>query len=264
MQINFISLASGSSGNCFYVGTKNYGILIDAGIAVRNIKKRLRNAGLDLNKVRAVFITHDHIDHIKSAGVLSEKSFLPVYATAKTHNAMDNSCVFRQKIYSDKFIIEKKLPVAIDDFKVEAFGISHDGCDCVGYTIYCNDKRFTIITDLGYICENAKEHILNANYLVIEANYDEQMLDSGKYPLSLKQRIKGNTGHLSNRQTSEFLAENINEKLSHIWLCHLSKENNSPQLAYKTVAEKLKEKNINVNLYVLPRTSPSDVFVLED
>ncbi|MDR1554314.1 MAG: MBL fold metallo-hydrolase [Prevotellaceae bacterium] len=262
MQINFISLASGSSGNCFYIGTNDYGILIDAGIAVRNIKRRLRNAGLDLSKVRAVFITHDHIDHIKSAGVLSEKSFFPIYATEKTHEAMDNSYVFQQKVYSGKRIIEKKSPVAIDDFTIEAFGISHDGCDCVGYTIRFDDKRFTLVTDLGYICENAKEHIINADYLVIEANYDEQMLDSGKYPLSLKQRIRGNTGHLSNRQTAEFLSENINKKLSHVWLCHLSRENNLPQLAYKTVAEKLKEKDINVNLYVLPRTSPSDVFVL--
>jgi phosphoribosyl 1,2-cyclic phosphodiesterase len=263
MQINFISLASGSSGNCFYVGTNDYGILIDAGIAVRNIKKRLRNAGLDLNKVRALFITHDHIDHIKSAGVLSEKAFLPVYATEKTHDAMNNNPVFRQKIYSEKRIIEKNLPVAFDDFTIEAFGISHDGCDCVGYTICFDDKRFTLVTDLGYICENAKKHIINSNYLVIEANYDEQMLDAGKYSLSLKQRIKGDTGHLSNRQTAEFLAENFNEKLSHVWLCHLSKENNLPQLAYKTVAEKLKEKNIKINLYTLPRTSPSDVFVLQ-
>jgi phosphoribosyl 1,2-cyclic phosphodiesterase len=262
MQINFISLASGSSGNCFYIGTTGCGILIDAGIAVRNIKKRLHNAGLDLNTVRAAFITHDHIDHIKSAGVLSEKSFLPVYATEKTHNAMDNSCVFRQKIYSGRRIIEKNMPVAFDDFTIEAFGISHDGCDCVGYTVCFGDKRFTLATDLGYICENAKEHIIKANYLVIEANYDEQMLDSGKYPLSLKQRIKGNTGHLSNMQTAEFLSENINRKLSHIWLCHLSRENNTPQLAYTTVAEKLEEKGINVNLYVLPRTSPSNVFVL--
>jgi phosphoribosyl 1,2-cyclic phosphodiesterase len=159
-------------------------------------------------------------------------------------------------------MIEKNSPVVLDGFTIEAFGISHDGCDCVGYTIRFEDKRFTLVTDLGYICENAKEHIINANYLVIEANYDEQMLDSGNYSLSLKQRIKGNTGHLSNRQTAEFLSENINEKLSHIWLCHLSRENNLPQLAHKTVADKLKEKGIDVNLYVLPRTSPSDVFLL--
>ncbi|MDR2126077.1 MAG: MBL fold metallo-hydrolase [Prevotellaceae bacterium] len=264
MQINFISLASGSSGNCFYIGTDNCRILIDAGIAVRTIKKRLHNAGLDLSKVCAVFITHDHIDHIKSAGVLSEKLFLPVFTTAKTHNAMDSSYIFKQKIYSGKRIIEKNLPVAFDDFTIEAFGISHDGCDSVGYTVHFGDKRFTLITDLGYICETAKEHIINANYLVIEANYDEQMLDSGKYPLSLKQRIQSDTGHLSNRQTAKFLSDNINEKLSHIWLCHLSRENNLPQLAYKTVNEKLKEKGINVNLYVLPRTAPSDVFVLEN
>ncbi|MDR1983900.1 MAG: MBL fold metallo-hydrolase [Prevotellaceae bacterium] len=258
----FISLASGSSGNCFYIGTSDYGFLIDAGIAARNIRKRLINAGLSLNNVRAVFITHDHIDHVKSAGILSEKSFLPVYATEKTHEAMDNSYILRNKVYSNKRIIEKKTPLVFDDFCIEAFGVSHDGLDCVGYTISFADKRFTLVTDLGYICENAKEHICKANYLVIEANYDEEMLDAGKYPLSLQQRIKGNSGHLSNMQTAEFLSENINEKLSHIWLCHLSKENNLPDLAYKTVSEKLIEKGINANLYVLPRTSPSSVFSL--
>jgi phosphoribosyl 1,2-cyclic phosphodiesterase len=262
MQINFISLASGSSGNCFYIGTKDYGILIDAGIAVRNIKKRLQNADLDLNNVRAVFITHDHIDHIKSAGILSEKSFLPVYATEKTHDAMDNCYILQQKICSGKRIIEKNSPVVIDDFCVEAFEVSHDGCDNVGYTISFENKRFTLITDLGYICENAKEHISKANYLVIEANYDEQMLDTGKYPISLRQRIKSNTGHLSNKQTAEFLSENINGNLSHVWLCHLSRENNMPELAYKTVADLLNEKGVNVNLYVLPRCAPSDVFML--
>jgi phosphoribosyl 1,2-cyclic phosphodiesterase len=262
MEINFISLASGSSGNCFYIGTRNHGILIDAGIAVRSIKKRLHTAGFDLNNVRAVFITHDHIDHVRYVGALSEKAFLPVYATEKTHNAIADSYILRQTANSCKRIIEKNKPVVIDDFCVEAFGISHDGCDNVGYTVGFNGKRFTLVTDLGYICENAKKHICNADYLVIEANYDEQMLDKGKYPVSLQKRIKADTGHLSNRQAADFLSENINEKLSHVWLCHLSRENNLPQLAYQTVAEKLNEKGLNVNLYVLPRTSPSDVFVL--
>jgi phosphoribosyl 1,2-cyclic phosphodiesterase len=262
MQINFISLASGSSGNCFYIGTKEFGILIDAGIAIRNIKKRLRNAEFDLDNVRAVFITHDHIDHVKSVGALSEKSLLPVYATEKTHEAIHNNPVLKQKINSCKRILEKNMPVVIDGFCVEAFGVSHDGCDNVGYTVSFNDKRFTLVTDLGFICENAKSHICNADYLVIEANYDEQMLEYGKYPVSLRKRIKSDTGHLSNRQTAEFLSENINGKLSHVWLCHLSRENNIPELAYKTVADRLNEKGVNVNLYVLPRTSPSDVFIL--
>ena len=261
MYVNFISLASGSSGNCFYIGTSDYGILIDAGIAVNNIKRRLRKAGLSLDNVRAVFITHDHIDHIRTAGTLNEKSFLPVYATELTHKAMETHPIVKQKI-SNIHIIEKNNPVTIGGFIIEAFGISHDGCDCVGYTIYFQNKRFTLLTDLGYICESAKKHIVQANYLVIEANYDEQMLDKGRYPYLLKQRIKSNTGHLSNTQTAEFLSENINPKLTHIWLCHLSKENNTPTCAYTAVNEKLKEKGVSVNVYTLPRTSPSNIFVL--
>jgi phosphoribosyl 1,2-cyclic phosphodiesterase len=261
MSVNFISLASGSSGNCFYIGTSDYGILIDAGIAVRAIKRRLIYTGMKLENVRAVFITHDHLDHIKSAGRLSDKFFLPVYATEKTHQAMDDNFVFKQKVSSKRFI-EKNIPIVINDFSIEAFGVSHDSYDTVGYTISFDNKRFTLITDLGYICENAKQHICQANYLVIEANYDEQMLDSGNYPLLLKQRIKSNSGHLSNVQTAEFLSKNINENLRYIWLCHLSKENNLPELAYKTITDKLKKKDINTNVYVLPRTSPSDVFLL--
>ena len=261
MYVNFVSLASGSSGNCFYLGTSDYGILIDAGIAVTNIRRRLRKVGLSLDNVRAVFITHDHIDHIKSATTLSEKSFLPIYATEKTHIAMENHPILRQEI-SNKRFIQKNNPVTIGDFTIEAFEVSHDSCDCVGYTVHFHDKRFTLLTDLGYICESAKKQIEQANYLVIEANYDEQMLDEGKYPFFLKQRIKSNTGHLSNTQTAEFLSENINAKLSQIWLCHLSRENNTPVLAYNTVAEKLRQKDIKTNIYVLPRTSPTGIFVL--
>lgn len=261
MYFNFMSIASGSSGNCFYVGTEDYGILIDAGISVNNIKRNLVKAGLSLKNIRAVFITHDHIDHIKSAGALSAKMFLPVYATEKTHIAIAKHPMRKQRI-ADARIIVKNNPVAIDNLEIEAFDVSHDGHDSAGYTVSFNDKRFTLLTDLGYICENAKKHIEQANYLVIEANYDEQMLATGKYPELLKQRIKSNTGHLSNMQTAEFLSENIGDKLSHVWLCHLSKENNMPELAYQTVNEKFKQNGININLYVLPRTAPTDIFVL--
>jgi Metal-dependent hydrolases of the beta-lactamase superfamily I len=266
MIVNFISLSSGSNGNCYYIGTKNYGFLIDAGIGVRTIKKRLSNAGLSIDNVRAVFITHDHIDHVVSAGILSEKSFLPVYATEKIHEGMNRNPMVLQKIYTGKRIIEKSSPLMFDDFSVEAFDVPHDSSDSVGYTFVFDNKRFTLATDLGCVCESAKKQISMANYLVIEANYDEQMLDTGRYPFTLKNRIRANTGHLSNAQTAECLSENFNEKLSHIWLCHLSKENNTSELAYKTVAAKLAQSKIyvgkDVNLYALPRTSPTDVFVL--
>lgn len=266
MELNFISLASGSSGNCFYIGTNDYGFLIDAGIGTRTIRKRLSDAGLSLDYVRAVFITHDHIDHIKSAGVLSEKHFLPVYTTEKIHNGMNKNPVMKEKVRSCRKLIDKNTPIVFDDFTVEAFNVSHDGHDNVGYTITFGDKRFTIATDLGYVCESAHAHICRANYLVIEANYDEKMLSEGRYPFFLQQRIQSDKGHLSNDQTAEYLSKNFNNELSHIWLCHLSKENNTPDLAYNTIAKKLIDKGVKigdrVQLTVLPRTTSTEVFLL--
>ena len=234
MKIKFISLASGSSGNCYFLGTDRYGILVDAGIGIRTIKKTLKELGIGLDIIRAVFITHDHADHIKAVGHLGEN---------------------------------KGETMELEDFAITAFEVPHDGTDNVGYCINIDGKIFSFLTDLGHITPTAAEYICKANYLVLEANYDEEMLKMGPYPQYLKERIAGPNGHMSNRETADFLAENINESLKYIWLCHLSKDNNHPELAYKTVELSLRNKGIivgkDVQVIALKRNTPSDIYEFE-
>ena len=153
------------------------------------------------------------------------------------------------------------------DFKITAFEVPHDGTDNVGYCIEIDGKVFSFLTDMGYITPTAAQYICKTNYLVIEANYDEEMLRMGSYPQYLKERIIGKNGHMCNKDTAEFLSENFNEGMKHIWLCHLSKDNNHPELAYKTVEFALKSKGIlvgkDVQLAALKRSTPSEFYTFE-
>lgn len=268
-RLRFISLASGSSGNCYYIGNQFHGVLVDAGLGPRTIKKRLKEVGLDLSQVMAVFVTHDHVDHIKGVGTLAEKHHIPVYTTRLVHEGMARCYGMTEKLSNaSKRFLEKGETVSIFDFYITAFGVSHDSTDSVGYTIQYRGKRFTVATDLGHICDSAAEHIVKADFLVIEANYDEQMLQSGHYPYHLKKRVAANTGHMDNKHTAVFLAENYHQNLKYVYLCHLSKDNNRPEIAFEAVREKLHEKGIlvgeHLSLMSLERTVPSQLFVFED
>jgi len=264
-KLRFQSFGSGSSGNCYFIGNASTGILIDAGIGVRSIRKCLRNLGLDFENIWGVFVTHDHADHIKAVGPLGEKHHIPVYTTRKVHEGIQRSYCVTEKLYTSKKYIEKHETVEVGEFRVTAFPVSHDSTDSVGYTIEYKEKRFTFATDLGYVCEHAAKHLTQADFLVLEANYDEQMMKQGSYPIHLQNRITANTGHLSNEQAGVFLASNYNERMKHIFLCHLSRENNLPELAYTTIQNHLDEKHIvvgkDVQLITLDRMSPSELYV---
>ena len=172
MKIRFISLASGSSGNCYYIGTEQYGILIDAGIAARTIKKTLRDAGIGIETIRAVFITHDHADHIKAVGGLGEKLNIPIYTTALIHEGINKSYCMTEKLSTSVRYLEKGEPLQLADFRIESFEVPHDGTDNVVYCIEIDGKTFSFLTDLGEITPTAAEYIRKANYLILEANYD--------------------------------------------------------------------------------------------
>ncbi len=267
MKIRFISLASGSSGNCYYLGTETYGILIDAGIAVRTIKKGLKEHGIMMDTIRAVFITHDHADHIKAVGGLGEKLHIPIYTTHRIHEGINRNYCVTEKLHTSVRYLEKSHPMQLEDFRIESFEVPHDGIDNVGYYIEIDGKAFAFLTDLGEITPIAAQYICKANYLILEANYDEEMLRMGTYSDYLKERIASSTGHMSNADTAKFLADHFTDQLRYIWLCHLSKDNNHPELAYKTVEWKLKEKGIvvgkNVQLCALKRTTPSELYEFE-
>ena len=266
-KLIFLSLGSGSSGNSYYIGTMSKGLLVDAGVGIRNTKKRLEEVGLGFEQLWGVLITHNHIDHIRSVGAIASKYHIPVYTTAEIHKGIARCPMLGNKTIPKPHCIKKGEVIEIGGFEVTAFSVSHDGADNVGYSILYNNKRFTVATDLGYICENATPYICQASYLVIEANYDTHMLETGRYPRYLKNRIASKTGHLSNDETARFLADNYAAHLSHVYLCHLSQENNTPELAYHIVERELTAKGVAVGkdmqLHVLPRTKASQVFILE-
>lgn len=265
-QFSFFSLASGSNGNCYYLGNSNYGMLIDAGIGVRTIKKRLKEHAIDIASIHAVLVTHDHWDHIKSVGNLGEKLSIPVYATRKVHRGIESCRLVKEKLNGSRRYFEKETPFQINDFSITAFDVPHDSSDNSGFYFEFGNHALTLITDIGMITEKVTHYARKAHHLVIEANYDEEMLRNGRYPYHLKKRITNGAGHLSNRQTAEFLAENCGAHLKNIWLCHLSGDNNRPELAYDTVQQSLATHGIDdthVALRVFRRNTLSELFNFE-
>lgn len=267
-MLKFISFGSGSSGNCYLLYSATDGLLIDSGLGTRILKKRLKDYGLTLSSVVSnILITHDHADHVKSVGCVSHDNNLPVYATQQVHNGIKRNYCVRHKV-DDSLIrlIEKGKEIELGEFKVTPFEVPHDSSDNVGYKIVWQDIVFCIITDAGHVTSEMQTYISQANYLVIEANHSEEMLLGGPYPQYLKERILGPNGHLSNTACAEALAKNATSKLHHVWLCHLSEENNHPELARKTVEETLHTNGIiigtNFKLDVLKRKSPSEIFEL--
>ena len=231
MGLRFLSLASGSSGNCYFLGNDEYGILIDAGIGIKSIKKGLKDNGLAFENIIALFITHDHADHIKSAGVIGEKYYIPVYSTEDIHVGMNKNYSMTEKIYSSKKLIQKQETLNLRELNITAFEVPHDGSDNVGYSIEYKGIKFVFATDLGHIPEAVAQYLSEANYLVLEANYDDEMLQNGRYSPYLKQRVSGDIGHMSNHDTAEYIATNYHDRLKFVFLCHLSQHNN--HTAYK-------------------------------
>lgn len=268
MKINFISLSSGSNGNCYYLGTEKYGILIDAGISPRTIRKRLNEVGIDFESIHAVFVTHDHTDHIKGVGTIGQKFNIPIYSTKLIHSGIASNHNITEKLSPINIrYIEKNTPIKLEDFHIIAFDVPHDATDNVGYCIEINEKKFVFMTDLGEIPNSVISYIENSNYLIIESNYDEKMLIHGSYPSYLKSRISCNKGHMCNKDTGIALAQHYSPNLQYIWLCHLSKDNNNPELAYQTVKDELKQCGIqverDVQLVALKRTSRSELYTFE-
>jgi len=229
------SIASGSSGNCIYVGSDVTHLLIDVGISGKKTESGLRELDLSLKDIDGIFITHEHADHIAGLGVISRKYGIPMYATRKTIaailgmgslGAIDASLF--QEIRADEKLIVK-------DLTVNPMRISHDAADPVAYRISHGRKRAAVITDLGKYDRYTVESLRGMDALVMEANHDIHMLQAGPYPYPLKQRILGERGHLSNEASGQLLSQLLHDKLQAVFLGHLSKENNLPELAFETV-----------------------------
>lgn len=266
-MLKFISFGSGSSGNCYYLSTGTDGLLLDAGVAIRKLKKYLHDYDIKIESVKNILVTHDHADHIKSVGALSTEYNIPVHATREVHEGIGRNYSVHKKVpVSLAHVIEKNEQIKIGDFLVTPFSVPHDSSDNVGYRVEHDGVVFCLMTDVGHVTEEMKTYIGEANYLVLEANYDEEMLKVGNYPQFLKDRILSPNGHLSNRECGEALANNATSELRHVWLCHLSEENNHPVLAQKTVEQVLRSYGIVVGkdfaFDVLKRKCASEVFEL--
>ena len=267
-QLIFRCLASGSSGNCFYIGTPKQGILIDAGISARTIQKHLRGMGLDYANIMGVLITHDHADHIRAVGTLGERVRLPIYASRLIHEGINRNYGVQEKLRTSQRYYEVGEEWELMGMKINTFAVSHDSTQCVGYVIDYQDQRFMIATDCGEPNAEMEAYIRTANHIVIEANHDEQMLLNGPYPTYLKQRILSPKGHQSNVTCGRLLAENYHEQMRNVFLCHLSHENNDPNVAMNTITEILLNEGImpgaDIFLTPLERLNPSPVYVLNE
>jgi len=267
-MLKFISFGSGSSGNCYYLATDSDALLIDIGVGLRGLKKDCRNYGVSLSEVHHVLVTHDHADHIKSVGSFSFDYQVPVYATREVHEGINrNYCVTKKLAPELMKFVEKDHTIQLGDFSVTPFEVPHDSSDNVGYFIEAAGTNICIITDAGEVTENMKQYIQRARYLIIEANHDIEMVQGGPYPQFLKERILSGTGHLNNHACGTAVAENMTEQLQSVWLCHLSEENNHPELARKTVESVLRSYGIiagvDLKLEVLKRTVPSGPYELK-
>lgn len=239
-KLSFISFGSGSSGNCSYVGDGNTGLLIDAGVDFNTVVAELGRNGIPMNRVKGILLTHDHSDHVRFVYSFVRKyRHMAVYCTPRVLNGMLRRHSISNRIKDYHHPIYKEHPFKVGSFEVVAFEVMHDGTDNAGFFITNGKHRFTIATDLGCVSERTDYYMRQANYLMIEANYDEAMLSAGSYPEYLKARIRSNTGHMNNEVTARYLAEIYTENLKQIFLCHLSKDNNTPEKALKCVSDAL-------------------------
>jgi phosphoribosyl 1,2-cyclic phosphodiesterase len=225
MSVFISSLNSGSNGNCYYLGTQDEGILVDAGISCRETVKRLKRLGLTAKKIKGIFITHEHGDHTHGAASLSKKYKIPVFITVKTFNA-------------GRLEIEEGLlrtftayePVKIGSFQVIGFPKKHDAIDPHSFVVEINNLCIGVFTDIGSACDHVTQNFSRCHAAFLESNYDDDMLLQGSYPYHLKERIRGSLGHLSNEQALNIFLKHRGENLSHLFLSHLSQDNNSPKL----------------------------------
>jgi len=229
------SIASGSSGNCIYIGSSRNHILIDAGISGKRVEAGLHSLKLTGHDVNGILVTHEHSDHIKGLGVLARKYDIPIYATPGTIEAVKATGSLG-KIEESLFVeIQADTSFIIGDLEIAPFRVSHDAAEPVAYRVECGNKSMAVATDLGIYTEYTVDKLKGLDVLLLEANHDIHMLEVGAYPYYLKQRISGDRGHLSNESAGKLLCRLLHDHLEAIQLGHLSKENNYAKLAYETV-----------------------------
>ena len=260
-MLQFCSLYSGSSGNSFLVKNNNTNILVDSGVSAKKIVEGLTSINTSIENIEAILVTHEHIDHIKSLGTLSSKYNIPVYANNKTWDAINGE---KDKISSgNRKVFNTFENFEVGSLKILPFSTPHDAADPCGFNIYSENQKLSIATDLGHINNTILKHLEGSSSIMLEANYDPEILKFSSYPYLLKKRIDSPNGHLSNKMSGDAICKLIDSGLSQALLIHLSRENNFPELAYKTVEEELFNNNYcnsDINFSIAPRNNPSQLF----
>jgi phosphoribosyl 1,2-cyclic phosphodiesterase len=249
-------LASGSSGNAALLATENTRILVDAGLSMRELRKRLASIGESLEEIDAILITHEHSDHVAGLPVLARSKDVraAIYMTHLAAPAIDWGGPPRLEPF------QAGASFRIGDIEVQSFGIPHDAIDPVGYCFEAQGVRVGVATDLGYVPESIKFHLRRTNLLLLEANHDLDMLKVGPYPWSVKQRVMSRVGHLSNLHMSDYLMQDLASCTANLILGHLSEQNNHPAIVRMVAAEALEKRGLETRLSIAAQHTPSEVF----
>lgn len=247
-----IVLSSGSKGNTTYIETKETKILIDAGNTCKYILEKLNNYNIEPGSIDAIFVTHTHIDHIKGLPVLTKKINPCVYITEKMYPYLE---------YLENYYIIDKETITIKDMSIEIIKTSHDTEDSVGYIISEEDKSIVYITDTGYINQKYFDTLKNKDIYIMESNHDIEMLNNSSYPFATRQRILSDKGHLSNYDSAKYLSKFIGNKTKYILLAHLSEENNTEDLAYNTLVNRLEQEKIKVDNIIITKQNKETEFI---
>ena len=263
-MINFCSLYSGSSGNSLLVETENIKILIDAGVSSKKIETALTNLNIDPASINGILITHEHSDHVQGLGTFAKKYNLPVFANQKTIDAMPKQIEKISEKNIKKFTIEEKFEIG--DIQVKPFSIPHDAANPCGFNIFKDNKKLSIATDIGHMTNGILKNLEDSIFVLLESNYDPEILKFSRYPYPLKTRIAGPNGHLPNEMAGKTINHLLKSGLQQAMLGHLSKESNFPELAYKTVLEEIiSSNNYNENTFklsVASRDIPGNIYPL--
>lgn len=253
----FCSFASGSSGNCYYVGRQDEGVLVDVGISAKQVKEHLLKNDIALKSIKAILLTHDHIDHVLGLVHLTKDCPIPIYAHSDCLQGLVDGKATKHVDTSLFHEVEPMQPFEISGIQIESFPVMHDGRGAMGYYFNYEGHTLTIATDVGMLDKVVKEQLRRSENIVIESNYDPEMLEKGAYPFILKQRISSVFGHLSNLESARFVAEIYRPQMKNIMLCHLSENNNTPELALQCLYHQLSQRHVrldlNTSVFPLPR-----------